>query len=73
MTTLGRSQNLTQINAGPTSKGFPVIVTVLGEKPRAVLTPNSETLRPLGWAAFFLTLARRIAANIAKLPELRKP
>jgi hypothetical protein len=27
-------------------------------------------LSPLGWAAFFLTLARRIAANIAKLPEL---
>jgi hypothetical protein len=67
MTTLGRSQNLTQINVGPTSNGFPVTVTVLVEKPRAVLTP---TLRPLGWAAFFLTLARRIAANIAKLLEL---
>ena len=69
-TCCARSQNLTQINVGRTSNGFPVTVTVLVEKPRAVLTPNIETLRPHGWAAFFLTLARRIAANIAKLPEL---
>ena len=41
MTTLGRTQNLTQINVGPTSNGFPVTVALV-EKPRAAKPPLTK-------------------------------
>jgi hypothetical protein len=64
-----RSQNLTQINVDPALNGFPVTVTALVEKPRAVKPPKMK-LKAARLGGLFPTLARRIAANIAKLPEL---
>ena len=66
-------QNLIQINVAPASNCFAVIATVLGET-RAVAP--KVLLRPLGWAAFFLTalaILVGVRAGVRRLFPARLP
>jgi len=55
---------LTQINVAAASKGFAVIVTVLGDT-GPLLVSYLRNLRPLGWAAFLLAI---LAASLTIHP-----